>query len=351
MNPYEKLPVKAFWKSSVGLKNMFEVENLWEPKFNIKQNDSIITYGSCFAQHMSTALSKQGFTWLNTELPPRTLSVTNQKIFNYNIFSSRTGNIYTASLLKQWLNWAFKNVESPNEFWKKGDRFYCPFRPNIEPNGFNDIDELFRSRQVTIESFRKSILNANYFIFTLGLTESWLNSEFNYEYPLCPGTVAGTFNERIHVFKKQTFNQIVKDLKECIKIVQQVNKDMKFIFTVSPIPLTATNTNNHVLIATMESKSILRAVAGQLCEENSQIDYFPSYELINAPIFRGVFFEPNMKKISQYGVNFVMDTFFKSLYQKFDKNKAIERLIFSEENISADEICEEALLELFGNQE
>lgn len=347
MHPYKNLPSNAFWKSAISLKNMFSIDDLWNPKFTIKQDEPFITYGSCFAQHISQALVSRGFNWLNMETSPETLNIDNRKLFNYNVFSSRTGNIYTASFLKQWLHWAFMKEEIPQEIWKKNERFYCPFRPNIEPNGFKDQEELFQSRMVAINAFRKSIEETKYFIFTLGLTESWINTKFGYEYPLCPGTIAGVFDNNIHSFRKQRFNHILNDLKECIKIMKQENQRIKFIITVSPIPLTATNTTNHVLLASMESKSVLRAVAAELCDENDDIDYFPSYEIINSPVFRGVFFEPNMKNVSQYGVNFVMDIFFKSIEKKenFAESLAIQ---LKQNSFKSEEICEEALLELFG---
>ena len=74
MNPYENLPEKAFWKPSVASKNMFDIDNLWEPKFEINAHRNIVTFGSCFAQHIGNALQARGFKWLSTELPPEGLS-------------------------------------------------------------------------------------------------------------------------------------------------------------------------------------------------------------------------------------------------------------------------------------
>lgn len=35
MNPYQKLPNSAFWKTAVASRLMFDVEDIWEPKFEI----------------------------------------------------------------------------------------------------------------------------------------------------------------------------------------------------------------------------------------------------------------------------------------------------------------------------
>ncbi len=346
MNPYENLPPKAFWKISVASKSMFDIDELWNPKFDIRPNHNVVTFGSCFAQHIGNALKSHGYNWLILETPPQGLSEKNAKLLNYNIFSARTGNIYTTSLLKQWTQWALCKSEVPGEIWKKGSRFFDPFRPRIEPDGFESEDELKQSQKQAVRSFQESIRRAHYFVFTLGLTESWANEE-GYEYPMCPGTVAGDFEPEKHKFKNQRFHEIYQNLKKAILLMRKANPDIKFILTVSPVPLTATKSNNHVLVATMESKSILRAVAGELAENSSYIDYFPSYEIINSPVFKGVFFEPNLRNINPYGVNFVMDIFFKSLKRKFGEHQtAVPES--SETGANVHDVCEEELLEAFG---
>src|SRR5436190_6807216 len=146
MNPYESLPAEAFWKLSVANKSPFDVDELWDPKFAILPNHKVVTFGSCFAQHIGNALKAKGFSWLSTEKPPHGLSEQNARLLNYNIFSARTGNIYTTSLLRQWTEWAAGKSEPPSECWQKDSRFYDPFRPRIEPNGFVSEEEMKQSQ-------------------------------------------------------------------------------------------------------------------------------------------------------------------------------------------------------------
>jgi len=346
MNPYEDLPQKAFWKLAVANKSMFDISELWDPKFHIEPKQKIVTFGSCFAQHIGQALKNQGFMWFSTERPPFGLSEKNCKKYNYNIFSSRTGNIYTTTLLKQWTEWALGTKAPPYEIWENDERYYDPFRPSIEPNGFASPEEARNSLNQTIRSFRESIEIAQYFVFTLGLTESWHNTENNYEYPICPGTIAGDFDAQKHKFVNQQYGQIILALEQSMEMMRSINPNLKFIFTVSPVPLTATNTRQHVAVATMASKSTLRAVTNQLATNNTYVDYFPSYEIINSPMFKGVFFEPNQRNVSLYGVNFVMSNFFKCLADKFGSHGSPDeaQVAISEK---ADEVCEEEILEAF----
>lgn len=344
--PYESLPNKAFWKLAAANLNMFDISEIWDPKFNIEKNQNIVTFGSCFAQHIGNSLKQRGFKWLSTETPPDGLSEENARNFNYNIFSARTGNIYTTTLLQQWTEWALGKNPIPHEVWESNGRYYDPFRPRIEPNGFASPYEVRLSLKQAAISFKESIKNADFFIFTLGLTERWINIELNYEYPICPGVVAGKFNPDKHKFENQQFHQVILALDESIQLMREVSPKLKFILTVSPVPLTATNSNQHILVATMSSKSTLRAVTSQLFISSKYIDYFPSYEIINSPFFKGVFFEPNQRNVSTYGVNFVMENFFKCLDGKFGKNEGQNSLQKGNSKI-IDTVCEEELLEAF----
>lgn len=358
-NPYTDLPDNAFWKLAVAQKSMFNIDELWNPKFNIRKSDKVVTFGSCFAQHIGKALSKRDFNWLSTEKAPSEIDQAIAKKYNYGVFSARTGNIYTTTLLKQWTEWALEIKDIPDEIWEKNGRFIDPFRPRIEPDGFANTDELRDSRYQTVKSFKNAIIEADYFVFTLGLTESWHNAKAGFEYPMCPGTIAGEYDSNVHQYSNQNFNTIYNALSDVITLMNSVNKNLKFILTVSPVPLTATKSDRHVVLATMASKSILRAVADELSTHLDHVDYFPSYEIINSPVYKGVFFEPNQRSVTQYGVDFVMDNFFACLLGKFEKHSpqnsttkeipSIEPPSKKDNAEDADvEVCEEALLEAFG---
>lgn len=359
-NPYQSLPKKAFWRPAVADRTMFEIDELWDPKLPIARSAPVATFGSCFAQHIGRALRSRGFNWHITEPAPTLFSPESAREFNYDVFTCRTGNIYTTSLLRQWTSWALGETTPPDEFWEKDGRIYDPFRPVVEPRGFASVEEMRQSRQATIEAFRRAIERSSTFVFTLGLTESWVNAAHGYEYPMCPGTAAGEFDAARHKFVNQPFHQIRDNLTASINMMRGVNKQLRFLLTVSPVPLTATYSGKHVLVATMHSKSVLRAVVGFMEGMSMAIDYFPSYEIINSPVFRGSFFEPNQRNVAQFGVDFVMDQFFRSLQRKFGAKAAPPAPAAAAPapaasaparpaRRSADVVCEEELLEAFGS--
>ena len=364
MHPYESLPDKSFWATAVARRNMFDIGELWDPRFAFDPRMKVATFGSCFAQHIGKALEARGFNWFIAEDAPPGLSAENARKYNYGAFSARTGNIYTVSLLRQWVEWATGAQPVPDEIWVQDGRFYDPFRPNIEPLGFESEAELLRSRELAIEAFKATLVESERFVFTLGLTESWWNAAHGYEYPMCPGTVAGTFDAQQHRFFNQDYAFIHATLKQTLKAIQALNPDIRFLLTVSPVPLTATVSGNHVMVATMESKSVLRAVAGALRRECPNVDYFPSYEIINATPFRGTFFEPNQRSVNHAGVDHVMKTFFCGLEARREAEAGTASAPFVQRDhagttsgtrhprapgpASSDEVvCEEALLGAF----
>ncbi len=313
MNPYVDLPVTAFWKTAIAQKNLLAIDQLWQPKIEIPARKPIVTAGSCFAQHIGKALARNGFNWHDAEPAPRGMSDEMARKFNYGIFSFRTGNIYTTSLLRQWVEWAFGVQPVPDEVWQDGDRFYDPWRPVVEPNGFASAEEVRVSRQGTVDAVKRALTKASVFVFTLGLTESWKNKETGLHYPMCPGTAAGTFDADKHVFENLKHRDIFSDLITALHLIRKHNSSIRILLTVSPVPLTATASGQHVLTATTFSKSTLRSVAGEVAARGQWIDYFPSYEIITAPAFRGTFFAPNMREVAPEGVAFVMKSFFACL--------------------------------------
>jgi hypothetical protein len=181
----------------------------------------------------------------------------------------------------------------------------------IEPEGFATPDELFAARAATLAALRRAVAGARVFVFTMGLTESWRNQDSGMEYALCPGTAAGRFDPARHTFVNHGFAALLTDMRAALRLLYRANPRLSVLLTVSPVPLTATASGQHVLTATSQSKSVLRAVAGELAARLPQVDYFPSYEIITHPAFGGRFYAPNLREVRPEGVDHVMTCFFR----------------------------------------
>ena len=304
-NPYQALPPRHFWLSAVVEPGPLGVTDLVDPGFRITRQDRVVTAGSCFAQRLRQVLVARGFDCPIAEPAPPMLDPGHHARFNYGVYSARTGNIYTPAMLRQWLGWAPDDLET----WDDGGRVQDAFRPGIEPGGFADLAEARRARSRTLDALRRSLGDATVFVFTLGQTEAWRNRRTGLIYSSCPGTVAGRFDPDLHELVNFEYPQLYEDLAWSLDRLRALNPALKIILTVSPVPLTATaEPQGHALVANCYSKSVLRAVAGSLARRDG-VDYFPSYELVTAPPFRGMFYAPNMRTVDPWGVRFIMDCF------------------------------------------
>lgn len=354
-HPYANLPPTAFWRSGVAEAGVFGLSGLWSSAWDLPQDARFATFGSCFAQHISRALGARRMGWIDGEPAPAGTPPDLARRFNYGIFSARTANIYTAAQLCLLLRMVAGQVavEAP-EIWADPDgRFRDSLRPVIEPDGFASQREAVLSRMAMLRGLKRAILGADVFVFTLGLTEGWETADGQ---PLaaCPGTLGGTFDEDRHRFVNYRAAAIRTALDDSLALLRALNPALHLLLTVSPVPLTATASGQHVLVATTHSKSVLRGVAGEMAQDHACVDYFPSYEIITGAPTRAAFFEPNLRSVVPQGVETVMGHFFAGLRLTAPPRHGAEaEAEAAQDRAMADSIaaealvCEEAALEAY----
>ena len=357
-NPYSSLPNSAFWKTAVAAENPYEMQNIYKRKFQITKDTKIATAGSCFAQHITRHLLSRDFSVLDVEPAPPDLPKILHKKYGFSTYSARYGNIYTVKQLLQLAQEASGSKSISDYVLTKGNRYYDGLRPSIEPDGFGSEREVIQARKIHIQRVKELFKSMDLFIFTLGLTEMWCSKEFSTVFPACPGTIVGEFDPAKFVFKNAQYQDIIVDFNDFQKEVRTIRdgRPFKILLTVSPVPLTASASGHHALVATTYSKSVLRAVAGQLSTNQAHIDYFPSFELATNPRLHSTSFAQNLRTIRSEAVENVMRHFFNAHLMKGEGQllKALSPQGGKRE-IGTDLVddtlvqCEEQLLEAFGN--
>ncbi|WP_380057706.1 GSCFA domain-containing protein [Falsihalocynthiibacter sp. SS001] len=345
-NFYSSLDARYFWRS--GVANISPLANLdiYKKKWDIDPSWEIGTAGSCFAQHIARFMKKNGYNVLDAEPAPRVLANEKHHNYGYSLYSGRYGNIYTTRQFLQLIQEAFSPDPENFLIWENEGRFYDALRPNIEPNGFASRDELIAIRNYHLERLRILFKNVDMFVFTLGLTEAWAHKNSGRVVPIAPGVIAGGDEIEDYEFVNFTYTEVVDDFSKAMKAISaHRTKPLHYMLTVSPVPLTATASGNHVLSASTYSKSVLRSAAGFLSETHENIDYFPSYEIITNPASRAIFYAPNLRSVTDEGVNVVMKTFFSEHPRKAKVNTRSKAKSNSKK--LRDLQCEEALLEAF----
>ncbi len=119
----------------------------------------------------------------------------------------------------------------------------------------------------------------------------------------------GAFDPEKHAFLNLRTNEVRAQLEAFVTRLRGVNPKARVILTVSPVPLAATASGNHVLPATIYSKSALRAAAQEAAEDLEGVYYFPSYEIVTGPQAGGRFFAEDLREVTEEGVEQVMRIF------------------------------------------
>ena len=338
-NPYKSQPAHSFWRGAVSETHVADLENLWVP-LPLTRQDKVATAGSCFAQHIGRNLKARGACYVDMEpAPPIFADDAEARRFGYGVFSCRYGNIYTSRQLLQLMQEAF-GERSPSEIvWEKNSRFFDALRPGIDPVGMDSAAEVIAARAAHLAAVREMFSTLDVLVFTLGLTEGWESLRDGTMFPTAPGTIAGSFDPSLYQFHNLRYPQILADMRQAWALLRRVNPNARMLLTVSPVPLVATASGDHVLPATIYSKSVLRAVAGDLAADHADIHYFPSYEIIASHPSRGFFFNSDLRTVNEFGVDLVMSKFFTGpLAQTFSAAKTPTDAEF-------DPICDEARLE------
>jgi len=350
-SPYLQEDPRRFWRTAVSNADPLALANIYRRRFDILPSDRIATAGSCFAQHVAVHLRRSGFNIVNCEPAPDNLGQRDAKDLQYNTFSARYGNIYTSRHLRQLAHEAFGLFAPSDVVWERNLRYFDALRPGVEPSGLESPEEVLLHRRVHLQAVRRLLESTDIFIFTFGLTECWRHTASRTVFPTAPGVVAGHYNEEEYEFTNLSFTEVVEDFLGFRDLLKSLNSACRFVITVSPVPLTATASNDHVLVATSYSKSILRGAAGEICARCPDVDYFPSYEIITNVASRGIFFESNLRSVRPTGVDCAMNAFFTEHQNNRTSGaaqcaNAIDKTA-SERSMDDDAACEDAFLEAF----
>jgi hypothetical protein len=265
-----------------------------ERKPLIDANSRVFAMGSCFAQEIRYALQGKGMrvfpdyvavpfnpaTQIFDKIPERDF------IPHYDTFVIRQE---FESMLGLWPDrakgfWPVTNAFA-NQILNAETIYQEPYRKITYAKTPELLADL--SDKVT-QVMREGLEQADVVVITLGLTEVWRHLKTG-KYLCRPPATGYGGGENMAEFRQSTFLENYLNMKAVFDqlFVRFPNKQV--VLTVSPVPLEATYTQFDVGTANTESKSILRAVAGQICREYKNVTYFPSYEMatiLGWPVFK-----------------------------------------------------------------
>lgn len=284
------------------------------PKFRIEPSWPIFTMGSCFARGVENVLISRGLPLLlDGHGAPA------EHFESWNEETGRGGGAARGELSRGALNkysvrsmtHEVKRVLLDESYPDEGMIELSPgqwFDPHASGLRLLGRDDAFANRKRLTEA-TATIRKARICFFTLGLTETWLDAETGLAMNAHPGPAwLARLPERFR-FVDYGYDATLSDMLDIIGLIREhCHQEMRFIVTVSPVPLGATFKDADVIVANSASKSVLRAVAEELFRRFDFVDYFPSYEMVlNSP--RALAFEEDQLHIARDMVAHIMGTF------------------------------------------
>ena len=300
-HPYRGLPDRAYWRRSVS-RTTGPIGLTGASLF--RDDDRVMSAGSCFASNLVPWLLEAGITYVRTEPPHPSLEQLPENL-GYREFSAAYGNMYTVRQFTQLIDRARGRFSPAEDRWNTGEAVIDPFRPGLKYPARSDgeFDALTRQHLACVS---RALDEATVVVFTLGLTETWRSTVDGAIFPVAPGVIAGTFDSTRHEFANLTYQDVLDDLTHLRKQLDEFDSRTRLVLTVSPVPLVATASDCHVLTASTYSKSVLRAAAGRAAETLTNVEYFPAYEIVTGPQAPGSYFEDDARTVSPEGIEAVM---------------------------------------------
>ncbi len=290
-----------------------------KPKFRFDMDTPIFTIGSCFAREVEATLIK-----LNVPLVTKDYGVGPEFFDSWNEENGWGGGVPRGQLSRGALNKycvhsmthelrrVLLDEKYPNEgmFEITAGQWFDPHSSGLRNL---PLEQALKNRQ-SIADAMAQIRNASVVFMTLGLTESWIDTETGLAMNRHPGGPALRKYGTRFQFVDYDFVSVVEELGELFHLIRETcNAQMRFVVTVSPVPLGATFRDSDVIVANSASKSVLRAAAEEVRRLYDFVDYFPSYEMVvNSP--RGLAWESDQLHVSPAMVGHIMDTFSKAYF-------------------------------------
>lgn len=347
-HPYRGLGDEAFWSRSVAAGR---VDNLVVDPPLFTSTDRVASAGSCFAANIIPRLEAAGITYVREE-PTHPAFVHYPEHLGYATFSAAYGNVYTVRQFRQLMQRAMGAFSPSDDREREEDGIVDLFRPGMRFRASSDAEFDALTRQ-HLDAVLRAVENATVFVFTLGLTEAWESTQDGAVYPVVPGSIAGRFDPSRFEFRNFSYEDVLLDLRDVWSLLRSINPELRMVVTVSPVPLVATASGQHVLLATSYSKSVLRAAAGMLASETPGVRYFPAYEIVTGPQAPSEYLEPDARSVSADGVDAVMRLMFAGMNDvragvAEPAGRSSFRMSISESIVEAE--CEEAFLDRSGKE-
>ena len=274
------------------------------PKFKLRRDDRFYAIGSCFARGLENTLAAQNIVVESAAPEFARLQPAKRETSGLGF----TNKYNTYSILNE-LRWALDpNAEFPRDSIVQLTKttWYDPHtNPTLEFVGFDETLE----RRSLMQAVTKRIRNCRAVIVTLGLAEVWRDIKADVFVNRTPIPSLFKSDPDRYEFHLTGFAENLANLETIHTLLSRYgHPDFHVIVTVSPVPLMNTFSTMDIVVANSWAKSLLRAVAQEWAAVHSNVDYFPSYEVVRNSD-RGEMWETDLRHVRGGGVHQIMELF------------------------------------------
>jgi hypothetical protein len=227
----------------------------------IAKISAIVPFGSCFASNIQDYLVERGYNVLT-------------KDGRKNYISWMGDGIVNTFAIRQQFEWGWEGKVPQVELWHG-------YRAEV----FGYDEEIRRSTKDMFDECEA-------FIITLGLSEVWYDEPTQSAF--WRAVPKENYDPSRHKFRISTVAENRENLEAIRALIRRHRPDAQLIFTLSPVPLTATFRDMGCISANAVSKAVLRSAIDEFmrgpAKDDANTHYFPSYEVVT-----GLFMNPFME--------------------------------------------------------
>ncbi|MEO8532163.1 MAG: GSCFA domain-containing protein [Flavobacterium sp.] len=263
----------------------------------IDYNSEIISLGSCFAVNMAEKLD----------------------FFKFENHTNPFGIIFNPVSIERIIKRVVEQeLFTEKDFFFHNERWHC-FDIHSDLSN-SDKEKLLENINQTAKAMLQQLTGATHIIITYGTSWIYRNIESNEIVANCHKIPQKQFSKEL-----LSVDIIKASIQNTIRLIQAVNPDVKFIFTISPV--------RHIKDGFAEnqlSKSHLFTALHQVLKtHNSQFithDYFPSYEIMMDELRDYRFYGEDMLHPNQIAIDYI--------WQRFSENFMAENSLLTMKEIA-----------------
>ena len=249
----------------------------------IDYNSKIISIGSCFAENMGEKFD----------------------YFKFQNCVNPFGIIFNPISIENLINRAVNKIEfTEKDIFFHNDLWHCYEVHSILSDTSSEL--ILQNLNRVLHLFRTQIIEASHFIITYGT--SWVY-RLRQAQPDSLSIVANCHKVPQNQFDKEILSVeiIEKSIENSINLIQSINPNCNFIFTISPV--------RHIkdgFVENQRSKAhLITALQSAICNLQSAI-YFPSYEIMMDELRDYRFYADDMLHPSQSAIDYIWIRFFEN---------------------------------------